>query len=308
MAAQKLVLVVNDGTSHRLEHRELTSGLESGASLLIGRGWHCDVVIQDSQVDAEHLRLTLGEDGQLRCADLNSLNGVRVAGTAPLLGEQDLASGAEIKLGKSRLKVFSSDHPVPAATHPSRWDALREVLERPWWPLAAMLALFGLQVLNKFAGTTTPIEADDLVSALFSTMTTLGVWVLFWGVLSKLMRNAMNLRAHLAIAATTGVVAWFIQALAAWAGWQTLSLDVSQFVLNIGTAALLFVVAALTLGIATRLRRRSLVLLAALPPLLLLGSVYLLPLLRDEPRQWGPEIVTGSFPPGWALSQGLGRR
>lgn len=301
MVSVALTVVVRDGAGIRHERCVLLSG----ESMLIGRGWHCDLIVQDPQVDAEHARLSVTEDGELMCSDMGSLNGLRIVGAAKGAEEHTFESGGVLELGRSSLSVFRSDHAVVPAVEPSRWDAIRVLLERPAWAIGSLLLLLVCSTIELLGASARELTADSFIGGISPAVLGTGVWVLFWGVLSKLLRNSAHLTAHFSIALSSSIAVFLLSQIARYLGWQTLSVDVASFVTVAGTAALMFVVVTLTLGVATRLRRRRLVLLACLPGVLLLASVYLLPLLREHAAQWYPEIVTTSYPPGWQISSGV---
>ena len=114
----------------------------------------------------------------------------------------------------------------------------------------------------------------------------------------------MHFRAHLSIAAWTGVGAYLIAHIGGFIGWQIQSVEVSELLVAVGQALLLFVMLALTLGVATRLSKRAIFWLACGPGALLLVSIYVLPLLDDEEIEWYPKLVSSSYPPGWQISRG----
>ena len=80
-----------------------------GPSITIGRGYQNDVVLGDSHISANHLRLDAVEGGwQLN--DLQSLNGVEVIknpSADSTASTMVLADGAEIKIGRTKLRIIA---------------------------------------------------------------------------------------------------------------------------------------------------------------------------------------------------------
>ncbi len=290
-AGQKLVVVIADDAGLRHERVELAT--DSDAGLLIGRGWHCDLIVQDPLVDAEHARLVFDDKGALHIEDLASLNGLSVAG-----GDLELG---ELRLGTSTLEFHRAESPVAPTLQPSRWDALRARLGNPLWPLLALALVICLQV---YFGSASELKADGLISRMMSGLLVCGAWALFWGVLSKLLRNSMQMAAHLSVICWGLVTGWVIAELAQYLGWQAQSLTVAEFVAVVIRALWVFAIGAVTLSIATQLRARVLLFVAAVPGVLLLLSAYGLPLLQDDAWQWQAPIVDESYPPGWQWSEG----
>ena len=75
MNSNAIVIQVQDGSGVRYERCTLVPEQR----LLIGRGWDCDVIVQDPQVDAKHGELWVSTDGAYRFRDLESLNGSKIA-------------------------------------------------------------------------------------------------------------------------------------------------------------------------------------------------------------------------------------
>ncbi len=283
------VIAVNDEGGGR--HERVT--LDSEGGLLIGRGWHCDLIVQDVLVDAEHARVSIDSTGELRVDDLDSLNGLRLTSAT-------LEDG-ELHLGTSTLAFHRADAPVPPAQRPSRWNAVLGWIRNPLWPLLVLLPLVCAEV---YLSSARELDAGAFVSRAIYTVLGCGVWALFWGVLSKLLRNNMQLAAHFSVICWGLIGASVLGELADYVGWQAQSLSLGKG-LSVGGGALwLFVIGVVTLGIATTLASRRLLFVAALPAVLLVFVVYGLPLLQDEELQWAAPVMNVSYPPGWQWGDG----
>lgn len=289
LVSQKLVVVITDEAGRRHERVELTG---QGA-LIVGRGWHCDLIVQDPLVDAEHARVVLNAAGELHIEDMNSLNGTHLLG--------DTLENAALQLGNTRLEFHRTDVPVPPAQRLSRWDGFLTGLGNPVWPLMALLPLFCLQV---YFNNARALEPGYFVSSIFYGLLGCGVWALFWGVLSKLLRNSMRLAAHFSVICWGLVSGAVVSALADFLGWQTQSVAVGEFIGVAGSALVLFVLGAVTLGLATAMHSRRRLLVAVLPSIALAFFAYGLPLLQDEEPQWAAPMVGESYPPGWQWGKG----
>ena len=299
MTAVDLVIQVSDDTGVRYERCRLPQD----GTLSVGRAWHSDVLVRDLQADPDHLVLARTETGELTASDQQTLNGTRLAGRR-LNGVEEIPTGAVLRIGKSSVVIHRADQPVGPAVRPSRWESVREFVERPAWAVVISLVLVVCQLLQMHAETVNKLTLGDLIVGVAGVLTAAAIWALLWGLLTRLLRNAMHLRAHYAIAATVAVGSFLLEFFSSWVGWQTLNVHTMELVDSIGSALLIFVLAALTLGVATTLRRPRLLGIAAIAPVLLLTSTWVLPLLQDEPQQWWPEIVSVSRPPTWTLAEG----
>ena len=289
-----IVVVVQDGAMSR--HERLA--LNPQRPLRVGRAFSNDLILQDQQIDPFHGELQIDEGGSFRWVDLDSLNGFSIDGSSDATFE----TGACIELGRTRLSIYKRDHEVGPATAPSRWEAIRSFLEQPQWAFTSIGLLLVVALLSRLAETIEPLSADTVISVAGRQVLGLGLWGLFWGLVTKLWRNTMHLRAHISIGACAGIGSYLITQAAQFVGWQMQSIDVIEFMSTSGEALLLFATVGLTLGVATRLRPRRILWLACIPGILLMLSVYLLPLLSDDEPPWYPDLVADSYPPSWQLA------
>lgn len=77
-----------------------------GASLVVGRGGGCDLVIRDLAASRKHLEIKPYGDGY-ECRDLGSSNGTRV--NSEKITTRELESGDEIRIGTTTMTFFLED-------------------------------------------------------------------------------------------------------------------------------------------------------------------------------------------------------
>lgn len=169
--------------------------------LTIGRALDNDIVLADPYVAAQHAIVAPGEDGQLRLRVLASINGAVIEAGHRLQhvagGEQvALPTQARWRLGRTTLRVHRAE------------DALAEELPLPMlagpaaaWvtPLLLLLALVW-QVASLWIANTADAKFIDYLAPLFGMASGLLVWVLAWGLLSKLFGGRFIVRVHLWLA------------------------------------------------------------------------------------------------------------
>ena len=90
-----------------------------GASLLVGRGLDCDIVLNDASVSRKHFRLDKTATGY-RMVDLGSGNGTKVNGIR--LSEFDLAHGTVLEAGTTTMAWKQLDKPAAAQEFKEGWD------------------------------------------------------------------------------------------------------------------------------------------------------------------------------------------
>ncbi len=99
---------------------------------VIGRGYHCDVILDDPYVSEAHFEVSLCEDGRLLVADKGSVNGI-FTGLRKMPGEPfTIESGQEIKVGRTHIKLFAPQHAVAPTRLHDRLSALQRFMDRRW--------------------------------------------------------------------------------------------------------------------------------------------------------------------------------
>jgi hypothetical protein len=174
----------------------------------IGRGYACDVILDDPYVSVEHLRLEWGDEGWT-VRDLASENGTHLAASGRrLTAAERLGPETLLRVGHTRLRVRTSDYAAPPAVR-DRGEAPRLGL---WLdrPLVALLALGAAGTLAAFdlhqrTFTTGALFAAGL-GALIALTATAG-WAALWALLTRLLSHRTRWAAHLGIAGLA-VVGW----------------------------------------------------------------------------------------------------
>jgi hypothetical protein len=172
-----------------------------GWPVSIGRALDNDLVLADPHVAAHHARLELRDDGSLHLHVLDSLNGAQLEGAQ---GTRQLARGeqaalaplARWHLGRCGLRVhrpedaLAEELPLPAPAGPvSAWIT----------PALAALALLW-QLATLWLGHTEEAKFVDYLAPLVAIATALVVWVVGWGLLSKLFGGRFVVLVHLWLA------------------------------------------------------------------------------------------------------------
>ncbi len=174
-----------------------------GPSICIGRGYQNDVVLSDSHISANHLRLDAVEDGW-QLTDLESLNGVEIiknpsinsASTGIESSSTLLADGAEIKIGRTRLRIIADSHPVEATKELHRLEKDVSRLNRfsIWLPLLILVLVIDIAALyfNSFV----EWQWKNALSSILLTQIFLLVLALFWGAVGRFLREEANFLGH----------------------------------------------------------------------------------------------------------------
>ena len=169
-----------------------------GSSITIGRGYQNDVVLGDSHISANHLRLDAVEGGW-QLTDLDSLNGVEIIknpsadSTASTMA---LADGAELKIGRTKLRIIADSYPVEAAKELHRLEKDVGQLNRfsIWLPL--FMLVLAIDVSTLYTNSFVEWQWKNSLSSILVTQLFLLVLALFWAGVGRFLREEGNFLGH----------------------------------------------------------------------------------------------------------------
>jgi hypothetical protein len=179
---------------------------------LIGRGYACDLIVDDPYVDAVHVRLTEDAAGAIVAEDAGSVNGMR-AGAPEFRPETSVhvVPGLELRIGRTRIRCCDPTQAVaptlPDPTAPSRRAGVAEAPPPPRWldrPLTryGVLALgMAIVLVHTYLGTAERTNAAKIAGEGIGFLLMTAVWAGAWalgGRLAAAHRPAFT--SHLAIA------------------------------------------------------------------------------------------------------------
>lgn len=174
-----------------------------GPSITIGRGYQNNVVLSDSHISANHLRLDAVEGGW-QLSDLDSLNGVEILKNISINSVSDdstssatvLADGAEIKIGRTKLRIIADSHPVEAAKELHRLEKDVGQLNRfsIWLPL--FLLVLALDSATLYANSFLEWQWKNALPSILFTQVFLLMLALFWGGVGRFLREESNFLGH----------------------------------------------------------------------------------------------------------------
>lgn len=194
--------------------------------VVVGRGYDCDLVLDDPHLAPRHVEFSLDDDGKVIARDLGTVNGLRAPGAHVRRGQPSTPSmllqpGDVVEAGRTRLRVSASTMPVA----PER--PLDSRVQVPMWLVALLpISLVALQVLDAwFSGLDDfkPIAAG--VNVVFLVLG-LAAWAGLWALLTRVVMGMPRFAQHLAWAsgmALVGmVVPWLLDTVAFAMNWPVL--------------------------------------------------------------------------------------
>lgn len=197
---EPLVVIERLGRGGEVVER-LRATLQDGRVLRIGRGYDCELMLDDPCVAVEHMRIGLDADGKLQVEDAGSRNGLRLLGRGPRLQRTRVEGRCEVEIGHTRLRILDGREPLA----PER--LLPAAQASGWTALAWLLLALGLSLFGEWLGQTEQIEINPLVVGLSMIASLCLVWSLGWSLATRLFTHELRFVAHLRRAAQFVVAA-----------------------------------------------------------------------------------------------------
>ena len=254
----------------RSRHRIAAEGAE--ARCTIGRGAASDVVLDDPFVAPVHARVTTDADGTVRVTDLDTVNGVEIAGYRVHGIERALPPDGTFRIGRTRLRVRTGREILPGERKDdgaASWSRDND----PRWLAAGFVVTVGMAVFDVWTNTVQPnLLAIAIVTALLGMFATAGLWIVLWALATRVAFGESRWIRHATILFGVGAVVevgW--PALAVANGALGLHLPAIAGMLMIGAAVSVLLAAHLVA--ASPMRPRMAVVIGIVIPVLAIGAV-----------------------------------
>ncbi len=170
----------------------------NGPHASIGRGYNNDIILNDPYVDAEHLQLSVNQQGQWSIQDHDSTNGSFFENEAKLKHQRPIRSGEVINVGKSYLRFIYPDHPVSGTIRLSGLEGLFNWLSSPLVVMAVLLFYLGLQLMGYYIGST-EVKTSQMFSSVFMKMAMLSSLPLLFSLVARLFKHDARVLTQVAL-------------------------------------------------------------------------------------------------------------
>ncbi len=277
--------------------------IDESQSITVGRGWNCDIVVDDKYIDPVHATIWLSSSGALRISDNGSVNGTRV-NRKNIKGERELSSRARISAGDTTLQFVSADEPVlPAVKSSASQKWLQKLTSVPGFIFsmlcAGLVLLFSIYVLGREEA-----SAEAIAEGMVSLVLLIAGWSMVAGLIGKVFRGEARFMSHwvlLCLAFCIAMVASTITEVVQFnSNSDLLNLALDSIVVTLLVAAFGYI----TFSLVTNL---SVVKKSALTALVALFTVgyQLEPLLVEEEELWSDWVTESqpSQPPEWVFAK-----
>lgn len=246
----------------------------------IGRGYDNDIVLSDPHISANHLSLTACDGGWV-ITDLDSLNGLQVIKN-PGADEHIFASGSEIKVGRTKLRLIAESHVLEDTKLLHRLERDTSKLNRlsVWLPLLA--TVIALQLLSVYSNTVTQWEWKNALPLIVTAQLGIFVATIIWSLVGRLVRQEAHLLGQYSLILLASLLftgcSWLLSALS----YNFSSVLFGDLVQQLVAMGILLVLLSANLALSTNLssRARWSGCVAFVGVLLIIGSV-------GKMKSWG---------------------
>lgn len=222
----ELIFEIIDESGRRHQYRKLC-----GEWLTVGRAWDNDLVLTDPAVNPHHAVIEMDDNNQLTITDLDSLNGTNIRRKQRISGTTKLLAGEEYLLGKTRVYIYTPDHPVAETVMVADMDNKVRLLDDMGLLIGAiiMVALLyaGEQWLNMFSG----FKWQDVTNILLVIFGGALGLTLFWSVIGRVVRHETQFRKQLSLILIMILVQFVLSKLFALLMFNTLSFTLGMVML-----------------------------------------------------------------------------
>jgi hypothetical protein len=200
---------------HRVRARYRFAPIGGETHCTVGRRVTCDVVLDDPFVAAVHARISVDAEGRVTVTDLESVNGVEIAGQRRHGGEPaELDGGGVFRVGHTRLRVRTARE-VVVPERPDRGGSAGGSRGTELKVLAAgSVVSIAATLFEVWTSTTQPRELSTaLVTTLLALLGLSGLWIALWALASRVAFGESRWVRHAVIVAVVYAVASVVTAL-----------------------------------------------------------------------------------------------
>jgi hypothetical protein len=204
-----MILEIVDAAGVRARHRL------DALPLTVGRGLGNDVILDDPYVDARHARIALDDAGALSIEDLGSVNGLVANGEGRQHERVALQPGAEVRVGRTVLRVRDPDEPVPAAlvdvpapgpaTRSAPLGARLRWLETTPGRLLIAGAATAAVAAYSWSDSVMASAASDVVAGTLAFAIMAAIWAGIWAIASRVSVHRFHFVGHFAVISAIAV-------------------------------------------------------------------------------------------------------
>lgn len=270
--------------------------------ITVGRAYDNQLIISDASVDPHHVSIKANDNGII-INDLNSVNGIKL-NRQYVEKTQTINSGDELIIGKTHIRVFLHDHPVPKAVNLSGQDQVVNYLSNGWLALALIFLLSLFVILEIWTASIDEFKLRDYLETVFIIDAFVILYALFWGVIGKLVKHIMCFSAQLCLIALYLIISYCLDFIYGILLFNTLNFILVTVIAIIIDITVLTMLLWFNLDISTHLNNIKKWIISLLISLsLVLLSMYTEVIDRTEFRS-APYLIEKILPPMFRMVSG----
>jgi hypothetical protein len=171
----------------------------------IGRAYTNDVILDGRFVSPEHARIVEDEQGRLVAVDLDSANGLFVAGSSERVARVVLSEDTDLRIGRMRIRVRTPESAVAPVWKEEENGPTRGRFGTPLAGLVAFAITLLALSLNEYLSSYERVSPLGLMAEVMPMMILVAVWAGGWSFASRVVAHEFRFRSHWVVACTATV-------------------------------------------------------------------------------------------------------
>ncbi|MGK0298019.1 MAG: hypothetical protein ACI9XC_001637 [Gammaproteobacteria bacterium] len=170
-----------------------------GERITIGRAFDNDLIVSDTEVSPHHAMIATDENGHLILNDLNSLNGIYSDHNQKIDSKAALNSGSQFRIGKTVIRLFSPDHPVPDALDNSEVSTLPQILDNPFAFVIAIILVSLIHAMDQWLNMFAEFKWQEIINTELVVLGGALLTGIFWSVIGRVFKHEANLKKQITV-------------------------------------------------------------------------------------------------------------
>jgi len=264
--------------------------------ITVGRSFENDLIIADPFISPKHISIRVSEDGWF-VEDLGSENGMFVQKLKRTVKNVHLHSGEEIILGKTRLRIFSSDHPLEPTKPLIQSSFFYRKIKQPvnmWSIILIMMLLYSIEAYLKTVRTV-PIE--KILSSSVGVLLVTILWAGFWGFVGGVVKHKSRFFLQLTITSIFFIILLPLNSFASHLGYLTSSPIIHSVTYMILFGILFTVLLIRNFSISTPITPKNRTVISSLISIILIATITFFYFAFKEDFDPEPQYYASLKPP-----------
>lgn len=231
----------------------------SKAPFHVGRAFSNDIIVDDPFICGKHIKILFSKDSNSWIIDgFETVNGFHVNDIHYADDIVEISSGDIIRLGKTRIMVYSVDHPIDATEALADNSSIFSIFERSFnsW-LLFFVALITGGYLSYISSWTADSFYDDAVMVGMIVGLVITIWASIWGIISRINRHKFYFSSHIGIFSAFFIISAVIFNVAEYIAFWLHENTISQAISDVTFMSLVCLLIYYSLIFATNMRRKK---------------------------------------------------